>query len=133
MREDESMREDELVFLALAIWREARGEPLEGKRGVAQVVLNRVAAQKKKWGLTVMQALFKRLQFSSLTHSADKQLTAWPTSGPVWEACLDVARDALWGPVENPVGNANSYHDTSVDPGWPGFICQIGRLKFYKV
>lgn len=127
----------DISFLALAIWREARGESLEGKIAVACSVMNRVE-RPSWWGTTVLEVVFKKWQYSSLTDPRDAQLTTWPReSAPAWQECLVVADMALKHGVENPVPGADSYHDISIpDPYWATpdmFVGQIGRLKFYDV
>lgn len=127
----------ERVFLALAIYREARGEPSLGKTGVAMSLLNRVR-RPGWWGHDVLSVLFKKWQYSSLTDPNDRQLTVWPKrDDPAWKECLRIACDALDGILENPVPGADSYHDTSIaPPDWTcraRFVGAIGRLRFYDV
>jgi len=125
------------TFLALTIYREARGEPRDGKIGVAMTCLNRVS-RPSWWGKDIMGVLFKKWQYSSLTDPKDKQLTIWPVSGgALWNECLQIACDALDGKLENPVPGADSYYDTSIlPPKWTDsarFVAKIGRLVFYDV
>ena len=127
---------DDVVFLALVIWREARGESMIGKIAVAHSVLNRVN-KPKWWGKSVLEVLFKKLQYSSVTDPHDKQLTTWPQKNPLWNECKAIAFGVLAGEMENPVPCADSYHDISIpSPYWAEpdmFVRQIGRLKFYNV
>lgn len=130
------------TFLALALWREARGEPEECRRAIVSCILNRVA-RPGWWGKSVSEVLFKKWQFSSLTDPRDPQLTTWPAhSDQSWKECLDIAWDMLvWGNVVNTVPGADSYYDVSLDmagkpPFWikeARFVKQIGRVKFYDV
>ena len=79
------------AFLALAIWREARGASMQAKIAVAYSILNRVE-RPSWWGNDVLSVLFKKWQYSSLTDPKDRQLTTWPsTSDPSWYDCLSVA------------------------------------------
>lgn len=126
----------DIAFLALLLWREARGESKECKTGVAYSVLNRTISP--SWGDTVMSVGFQHLQYSSLTYKGDPQLTTWPKDNdPSWRQCLEIAQDVLEGDVSNPIDGADSYHDISISaPSWAGqekFVRQIGRIKFYKV
>jgi N-acetylmuramoyl-L-alanine amidase len=126
----------DVTFLALCLWREARGESREGKVAVAHSVLNRIASS--SWGNTMMSVLFQRLQYSSLTYVQDPQLTNWPKDDdPSWQECLVVADAVIHGDVASPIGQADSYHDTSIQPpNWAvksPFVAQIGKLMFYKV
>lgn len=126
----------EITFMALTVWREARGESMVGKAGVAHSIMNRVR-HPKWWGKTVMEVLFKKWQYSSLTDPNDKQLTTWPQNDPIWRECLTVAHDVYYGLMDNPVPEADSYHDISIpSPKWATpdmFVRQVGRLKFYNV
>src|SRR3990172_10413739 len=67
-------------YLALAIWREARGEPQLGRTAVGYSILNRVA-RPSWWGRTVDEVITKKWQYSSLTDPRDKQLPRWDQSG----------------------------------------------------
>jgi N-acetylmuramoyl-L-alanine amidase len=122
------------VFLALCLWREARGEAREAKIAVAHSVLNRISSP--SWGNTIPAVIFQRLQYSSLTHDRDPQLTNWPQpSDASWQECLAVADMVISGQIPSPIEDADSYHDISISPpNWTAnFVKQIGRLKFYKV
>ena len=127
----------DLAFLALTIWREARGESLEAKAGVAYCIMNRVN-RPSWWGRDITSVVFKRWQFSSMTDSRDRQLTTWPaTDDKSWVDSLMTAFGAMNGTLENPVPGADSYHDISIPPPpWAQkayFAGQLGRLRFYDV
>ena len=125
-----------VIFLALIIWREARGESTVGKIAVAHSVMNRVK-NPKWWGSSVMEVIFKNFQYSSVTDPKDKQLTTWPPKNVLWNECKNIAMGVICGEIENPVLGADSYHDISIkSPYWaePGmFVRQVGRLKLYNV
>ena len=124
------------VFMALVIWREARGESQEGQIAVAHSILNRVK-RPSWWGRSVTEVLFKKWQYSSMTDPNDRQLTTWPKDDTVWGQCLFVADGVLNGTMANPVPGADSYHDLSIQaPAWATpdmFVRQIGRLRFFNV
>lgn len=126
----------ETVFLALVIWREARGEGLTGQVAVACSILNRVQ-RPSWWGKTVMEVLFKRLQYSSMTDKRDPQLVVWPGLDPIWEQCMSVASNALENKLSNPVPGADSYYDISIPaPNWATtdtFVKQVGRIRFHNL
>lgn len=127
----------DIAFLALTLWREARGETNEVKIGIAHVVLNRVS-RPSWWGNDISSVLFKKWQFSSLTDPNDRQLTTWPsTSDKSWQQCLDIAVSVLSGLTNNPVPGADSYYDISIpSPKWATkdvFVKQIGRVRFYNL
>lgn len=125
------------TFLALTVWREARGESKEVQAGVAHVILNRVR-RPSWWGRDVMSVVFKKWQFSSLTDPRDKQLTTWPeTNDRSWQQCLQVVADVVDGRLKNPVPGADSYYDISIPaPRWAtdkDFVAMIGRVRFYNL
>lgn len=127
---------EDIVFLALLTWREARGESDECKTGVACSVMNRVTSA--QWHDNAMDVAFQHLQYSSLTHKKDPQITTWPKStDTTWKRCMEIAELAADGRAENPIDGADSYHDVSMkDPNWAtkqNFIKRIGRIKFYRV
>lgn len=127
----------DIVFLALLIWREARGEPYMGKVAVAWTVRDRVE-HPKWWGDSYSGVMARRWQYSSLTAPGDPQLTKWPIfPDPTFATCLEIADRVIHGTVENPFPGADSYHATSISaPYWAKeeqFVGAIGGHKFYNV
>lgn len=124
-----------LTCLTQAVYYEAAVEPIEGRRAVAQVVLNRMrhpAYPKSVCGV-VYEGSYRRTgcQFS---FTCDGSLLRAP-GGPRWREAEKVARDALAGHVEADVGTATHYHADYVLPKWAfelGKIAQIGRHIFYR-
>lgn len=124
-----------LQCLTQAVYYEAAIEPLQGRRAVAQVVLNRVrhpAYPKSVCGV-VYQGSTRRTgcQFS---FTCDGALLRAPAAGP-WREARAVAVAALAGYVEPSVGTATFYHADYVLPKWAyqlGKITQIGRHLFYR-
>ena len=124
-------------YLALTIYREARGEPLAGKAGVAHTVLNRVA-NPTWWGNSIDSVVTKKWQFSSLTDPNDKQLTKWPLlTDSVWQACLQCAIECLNGTISDPTGGATHFFvEGTPAPKWVDTDAQyngrIGNHNFYQ-
>lgn len=124
-----------LRCLTQAVYYEAATEPMEGRRAVAQVVLNRVrhpAYPKSVCGV-VYQGSERRTgcQFS---FTCDGSLLRAPMVGP-WRQAQEVARAALAGYVEKSVGTATHYHADYVLPKWAfqlAKIEQLGRHIFYR-
>lgn len=135
----------EVLLLALTIWREAAGEPADGKIAVAYCYLDRVH-HPKWWGNNLIEVLTKKWQVSSLTAPGDPMLVKWPRYGdPVFEECIEIAQGVLVGYFRNPVPGADSYFATTLDepPLWamkivagqvPGasMIGTIGRHRFFN-
>ena len=122
-----------LLCLTQAVYYEAGFEPLEGRRAVAQVVLNRMrhpAFPKSVCGV-VYQSNGRVCQF---TFVCDGALYRAPARG-AWQQAEEVARAALAGYVERAVGEATHYHADYVAPRWAPLlakVAQIGQHIFYR-
>lgn len=129
-------RINDIFFLALVTWREARGEGKECMTAVAHSIMDRVRSP-KWWGTDVTSVVTKKWQYSSMTDPKDRQLTTWPGLDPWWEAALQIAADVYDQKVPNPVPDADSYYDISIPPPkWADqtkFVKQVGRIKFYNL
>lgn len=121
--------------LTAAIYYEARSEPLDGQRAVAQVVLNRVrdrAFPNTVCGV-VYQGHLRRTgcQFS-FTCDGSMQRRRDPRS---WEEARLVAEAALAGYVYAPAGSATHYHANYMVPWWAPSLTRIGEFGsqiFYR-
>ena len=133
----------DIYYLALVVWREARGASREAQVAVAHSVLNRVA-RPSWWGKTLDEVVTKKWQYSSIAAPGDPQLILWPRlSDATWLAALGVAYDAIYGSEPNPFPGADSYYDSSlkVPPAWATDVAFVGEvasphgnsLRFYNV
>ncbi|PKB14779.1 cell wall hydrolase [Novosphingobium kunmingense] len=124
-----------LKCLTQAVYYEAAVEPLQGRRAVAQVVLNRMrhpAYPKSVCGVVYQGA--ERRTGCQFSFTCDGALLRTPSAGP-WREAEIVAKAALAGTVEPSVGTATFYHADYVLPKWAfqlGKIGQIGRHIFYR-
>lgn len=124
-----------LQCLTQAVYYEAAVEPLQGRRAVAQVVLNRArhpAYPKSVCGVVYQGA--QRRTGCQFSFTCDGALLRTPAAGP-WREARQVAIAALAGYVEPSVGTATFYHADYVLPKWAyqlGKITQIGRHLFYR-
>lgn len=124
-----------LKCLTQAVYYEAAVEPIEGRRAVAQVVLNRVlhpAYPKSVCGVVYQGA--ERHTGCQFSFTCDGALLRGPAAGP-WREAQGVAAAALAGYVDPSVGTATFYHADYVLPKWAyqlGKITQIGRHIFYR-
>ena len=122
-----------LLCLTQAVYYEAGFEPVEGRRAVAQVVLNRLrhpAFPKSVCGV-VYQSNGRVCQF---TFVCDGALYRAPARD-AWLRAEEIARAALAGYVETAVGEATHYHADYVAPRWApllGKVAQIGQHIFYR-
>ena len=125
----------DFVLTALCCYREARGESIDGKRGVAWAVCNRARAP-KWWGNTPASVVTKPWQFSSF-NKGDPNVTVWPVDGdPVWLDCCTAALEAMANETPDPTSGATHYYDESIaPPSWTvgaTATATIGKLHFYK-
>jgi len=128
--------------LARTIWGEARGETLQGKEAVANVILNRVKHAQRRgkfwWGNTLEEVCLKPYQFScwnknDLNYS---KIISVKEDDPQFSVCLRIARRALNGVLADHTNGADHYHADSIMPSWadsrvPTII--IGRHLFYRL
>ena len=131
----QNMNWQDLRCLALNIYHEARGEPLQGKIAVAHVVLNRVAAS--QWPGQICAVIQQggerrryRCQFSWWCDGRPDQ----PRDVAAWRESLLVALLIRRGATDDPTKGALWYHADSVAPKWGMSIApagQIGRHLFY--
>lgn len=127
--------ETALKCLTQAVYYEAAYEPLDGRRAVAQVVLNRTrhpSYPKSVCGVVYQGA--QRRTGCQFSFTCDGALLRTPAVGP-WREAYAVAQAALGGYVERRVGTATHYHADYVLPKWAfqlGKITQLGRHIFYR-
>jgi spore germination cell wall hydrolase CwlJ-like protein len=131
---DSTDQERALLCLTQAVYYEAGFEPVEGRRAVAQVVLNRLrhpAFPKSICGVVYQGANSGVCQF---TFVCDGALYRPPEPG-AWRQARAIARAALEGYVERSVGEATHYHADYVAPRWAPLlakVAQIGAHIFYR-
>ena len=123
-----------LLCLTQAVYYEAGVEPVEGRRAVAQVVLNRMrhpAFPKSVCGVVYQGAGSGVCQF---TFVCDGSLYRRPILS-AWREAEDIAAAALAGYVDSSVGAATHYHADYVAPRWAPMltkITKIGAHIFYR-
>lgn len=123
-----------LLCLTQAVYYEAAFEPLEGRRAVAQVVLNRLrhpAFPKSVCGVVYQGAGTRVCQF---TFVCDGALYRRPAQD-AWRQAEAIARAALTGYVEKSVGEATHYHADYVAPRWAPLLAKVARIGqhiFYR-
>jgi Cell Wall Hydrolase len=123
-----------LLCMTQAIYYEAGFEPIEGRRAVAQVVINRMrhpAFPKSVCGVVYQGARDPVCQFSFV---CDGSLYRRPVLG-AWKEAERIAAAALDGYVEKSIGAATHYHADYVAPYWAprlAKIVQIGAHIFYR-
>lgn len=121
---------EERECLQKNIYFEARNQSLKGMKAIAAVTMNRVADP--RFPDSVCEVVYQRKQFSwanrgdrnpRLHNQAERE--AWYTSG-------EIAELALRYELKSPVGGAQYFHTTSINPGWSGMkvVTTIGDHVF---
>lgn len=123
-----------LTCMTQAIYYEAANEPRQGKRAVAQVVLNRLkhpAFPRSVCGVVYEGVYQPVCQFS---FTCDGALARQPLARQ-WRESEAVAREMLAGGTEQSVGTATHYHADYVVPRWAYTLSKIDKVGthiFYR-
>ncbi len=118
----------ELNCLAIGVYYESKGEPLEGQLAVAEVILNR--AESGRFPRSVCGVLKQRGQFSFVRGG---QLPQPPEGARAWKTALAVARVARGDIWDSKVSNALYFHARYVSPGWRrARVGSVGNHIFYR-
>ncbi len=131
----ESDRANSLQCLTAAIYYEARSEPEEGQRAVAQVVLNRVrhpAFPKSICGVVYQGS--SRTTGCQFSFTCDGSMNRGIEPG-AWARARRLAAEALNGYVYAPVGLATHFHTTAIHPWWADSLARavtVGSHIFYR-
>ncbi|HZM34126.1 MAG TPA: cell wall hydrolase [Burkholderiales bacterium] len=115
--------------LALNIYYEARGEPVDGQYAVAEVTMNRKSAP--GYPSTVCEVVYQRAAFSWTDYST----VLAPPSGREWERAQRIAKAVYYQKRLPNLRGALFYHATYVRPDWSTErerVKRIGRHIFYR-
>lgn len=122
--------------LAAGIYFEARGEPIDGQKAVAQVIINRV--KNPSYPNTICGVVYQnkrkrnRCQFSFACDGIRDRVrdsASWKTAEEITD---DIIGQKFW---MKSVGSSTHYHATYVNPRWARTMkrrVKIGRHIFYK-
>ncbi len=139
------------MCLALALYHEARGEPLEGQKAVGLTILNRVAS--KAYPTTICGVVFQNshrlnacqfsfacdnrantpgnpAKFAEMIRISDDIIVSLQPENDTRETGLDAAN-----PVPSRYLFATHYHRHDVSPSWSKklrFIARVGDHHFFK-
>lgn len=117
-----------LECLTAAVYYEAAGEPIQGQRAVAQVVLNRV--RHPSFPNSVCGVVYQgseRQTGCQFTFTCDGSLRRTPQKD-LWLRARQVAESALRGRIEASVGMSTHYHTDWVFPYWAPNLRKITKL-----
>ena len=120
--------DEELNCLAIGVYYESKGEPLEGQLAVAEVILNR--SESGRFPRTVCGVLKQRGQFSFVRGGQLPQ----PSEGSrAWKTALAVAKVARGDMWDSKVSDALYFHARYVSPGWRrARVGSVGNHIFYR-
>ena len=122
-----------LLCLTQAVYYEAGYEPLEGRRAVAQVILNRL--RHPAFPKSVCGVVYQRASgVCQFTFVCDGALYRSPEIR-AWSQARAVAAAALAGYVERSVGQATHYHADYVAPRWAPLLAKVHKIGahiFYR-
>lgn len=117
----------------ICVFQEAEGEPLEGKRAVAEVIQRRTKRKFMSDG-TVAGTVFRRLQFSGMNSDSKNRIRSFQidSSNPNVDDCVRAWHDAERGPDIVP-GAMHYYNPKLCDPVWARgatVVAEIGNHRF---
>ena len=115
--------------LSLALYHEARGEPVSGQMMVAKVIVNRVASP--RWPSSMCNVITQDHQFSFYR----KGKAPSPRDEVSWAKAQKLATQIINEPDILPYTVADHYHTVDVNPVWRRKlyrIVRVGRHIFYS-
>ena len=126
----------DLDCLALNIYFEARGEPLQGKLAVGYVVINRVGDEEFPANVCQVvqqggEAVRYRCQFSWWCDGRSDK----PVDLVAWRESREAAWEILSGTTKDPTRGALWYHADYVQPDWQDELVKIHKIGdhlFYR-
>ena len=130
----------EINCLAKAIYYEARGESMKGKRAIGLVVMNRV--NDRRYANSVCGVIKQHVtigarkvcQFS--WYCRDNKVLTKSINTDVYKQCEAIAKEVLSGGIDNFIPDAVSFRQSSIKAGFTkkGMVrvAQIGHHIFYK-
>jgi spore germination cell wall hydrolase CwlJ-like protein len=120
------------------VYHEARGEPVEGQYGVAEVTMNRVADPRYPDSVcgVVYQQRWDYLRKRHVSAFSWTELdTVEVRDGEAWQTAMLVAETTLDGDHDRVLEGAVHYHAAYIRPSWARGkrpVARIGRHLFYR-
>jgi N-acetylmuramoyl-L-alanine amidase len=114
-----------LICLALNIYFEARGEPIDGQLLVAETTINRAADRDQ----TICEAVWDDDQYSWTNDG----LSDTPRDAAAYALSTQLAQEALAG--KHLYTGVDHYHEASINPAWAEHLTMLGRYGnhiFYR-
>lgn len=135
-----STKDYSMKVVAMTLWGEARGEPVEGKMAVASVIFNRAAIMARQSDKAFGESVIEEMQRVCL---APAQFSCWsagvfvqeqPDGGFQWKVCEEIAKDVC-GEHFGPLITATHYFAVTIaKPVWADgmdFVGRFGNQLFY--
>lgn len=121
--------DDEMRCLAVAVYYESKGEPLEGQLAVAQVILNR--RDSGRFASSLCGVVYQRGQFSFTWDGRPDS----PSNSAMWQTAQAIAMIAAADDWREIVPDATHFHATRVRPGWSRLqrVSSVGNHVFYRM
>ena len=121
--------DDEMRCLAIAVYYESKGEPLEGQLAVAQVVLNR--RDSGRFASSICGVVYQRGQFSFTWDGRSDR----PAESETWRTAQAIAIIAATDDWREIVPDATHFHARRVSPGWHRLqrVSAVGNHIFYRM
>jgi N-acetylmuramoyl-L-alanine amidase len=128
----------QLHCLALNIYHEARGEPVDGQYAVAEVTMNRVASS--RYPDTICEVVFEK-RWDSIREryvgafSWTEIEPAFDGNTKAWQRAKRIASEFIASEAESRVNGAIFYHARYIKPSWSRkrtVVARIGKHIFYK-
>jgi len=129
-----------VMCLTMAIYFEARGEPVEGQIAVAQVVMNRVESE--EYPNTVCDVVKQGRYWKHVPIRHKCQFSFWCDGRPevianpdAWGTAFIYAGTVYMGWLPDTTEGATHYHATSVKPRWSipmTLTTQVNNHVFYR-
>ena len=121
------------MCLAIAIFFEARGEPIDGQYAIAQVIVNRTEAS--FYPDKICSVVNQKKQFSYTHDGLHDDPTRFTDHADkiAWSVAQTVANEALEGKVPFEITSTH-YHNIDVDPYWTTsyeYDGKLGKHLFY--
>jgi len=110
------------MCLALAIYHEARGEPLHGQLMVAKVIVNRMESD--RWPSDMCTVIKQHRQFSFVR----KGKAPKPRDKVAWAMSQALAAEILKDPSILPYTTADHFHTPQVKPIWRKALYRVARV-----
>lgn len=131
------VRATDIDILARTIHGEARGEPLEGKIAVANVVMNRLKANKWFSGKTIAETCLLKSQFSCwLRGDPNRKIIDDVTLDDInFQDAMYVALGVVKGYLKDNTRGSSHYCVDTITPDWAEDqipVAHIGKHKFYR-